>query len=1362
MKLRKRATVKAALLSAAAIATSLLIGMSAACAAPENPEDEDENKVTKQDTQVIKNGNFEFYDDNEGLYPISTPDNWTSGSNGSTSSAMGGIINTSKERWDYFADPSFAETLEANNSLDSDDDNRKDYGGALTDDLPYKNTHAATDTDPSDEDKAFIDNPFTHEYKYNAEGKLTDKDGNLITTYEKDGKTYTDSDCTKELETSILMLHNYRPSYNKGTETYYSSSSTVTLEARTAAKLSVWVKTAELYFDGAKNERTEVKNEHGAYIKVDASVGGNSLDSFCIRNINTEQLNPDENDNGWVQYTVFIQASSFSTTTFTITLGLGQDEVYTVEGYAFFDDIQLEQYDDAAQMIEKAEETLGDGNFAKNTENSTATLLDPEAESEFRVDKMSGMTDGGEGGKSTEWHKDYNFADRYFYIDLAGSENADNKVALSQTSVAAGLTVDDTTNGKYVSSKDTSYKTSCVGTLDNGAGNAYLPSGFDGITTSSDLLATFDIADSESWQFNEIAGYDYNDLLTKALAGAAKLPGAKGSTTDALLIMSANGAAYEAKLSDSSFTLQPDTRVLITFWLKTSEMNGNTAATITVKEVGKEDENTNSFSLDTTTLDGVTIGEKEDYYDGWTECFIRVENTSEEEKSFSVAFNFGNTAISGTAKKDYHFGWMSVANMSILELEENVYNYTSGLSNTASLTLSDEESETTDAFDTEMGDKNVIKTDLAIPSQYSGTNGASANVTAKSTNEDYDATNRNDYAGLLNKEYLDNYRSCDWFSAIKAIQTLTDNESIWSTLAGKYSVQPLIIVNAVRDIADMGAKIYNYGYIKEKATLSADGYDAVSVKVKVSEGAVANIYLVESDSANRDTLSFSLPKFTFWYDDDGNILKGEPAEKASVAQLKENIAYTLRSDGLYDSVEKDGKLYANFYNLKKDFLDLDFEPKAGADSVSYYDSEGNAVNYNDLKEGEIYYANAAKTAYAPHYLVAGGEKVYKYNTGTGDNAIYYYMVDNAADTSKVVYGIDTDKAQLRYDNTSESKYEYKFTIDATTEEGKAKYADKWITVTFYLHAGSEEKSYKLELWSGSRYEQTTEGVEDGSYVLFDYNNESINETSFNDKVNYYTQAIIDKYKAEMSDGSDKLSDNIKDYEKAVTAAKAEEIRKSTFNYAAEYYTYTLYDSDLYVPFNGDTAADDETGYAYNYSDYSESLAYLKIEDSDNGVMSVFADYSLFDKDISLGKQSAVEPDDDDTTTTDSGDSTNFWLLFSSIILLAAILVALLVILGKDLFKKLRRNKNSSGKNTYNFNKNKRYVRKYVKANGEVGNIEEGEVDSELLKDKQPEEEKPENVENAEDAEGAESEAPAENVEEGESSDKNDGGEDENK
>jgi hypothetical protein len=1268
----------------ATVAISCVIGMSA-CTTDDDESSDSDKVSTKQDSQILQNGNFEFFDDNDGLYYISSPDSWTGSSSGTSSDSMSGIIKTDKTSWDAFTDPDLPQTLEDNDDLDDDDDDKVDYNGVLTDDLPYKDTHAATADSPDEDDLLYIDNPYTHLYKWDDDGNLINNAGETVTTYtnssdDTDTTIYLDEACTQALETSVLMIHNYIDDNNNGTEYYYTSSTTLTLEANTAAKISVWVKTSELYFAGSSGDRVQVADSMGAYIKVDQTVGGTSLDSFYIKNINTEGVT---DNNGWVQYNVYIQACDYAETTLTLTLGLGENSKYTVEGYAFFDDVEYTKYNNIDEL---KEDNGGETAFDTLIGDTTCDIMSTADEKKFRTDTVTIKTND-ENGVLTD--KVYNYYsdvfDYYINLSIADSENS-NAFTFNSGNTSMGLTVD---SDKYTSSKNTPAVSGADTT--SGAGNAYIPKELSGgIDTSDDVLATLSI--SANWT-NTVGG-NYKATIENALKNAYNLPGAL-DTTSTFVMLSSEGAAYETKISDSTlFKVAPQSYKVVSFWVKTSDLKGNTAATITVKDVN-DNTNSASFTVDSTTVDETEINGVENVYDGWVQCFVLVSNTLEESdstdntKQFEICVNFGNTTIKDTEATAYYNGWAAVTNMFVIDVDETAFGYISS-DRSASIDFADSTSVTSSYFDTEFGSGKDIEEKIVRPANYNGVNGASASVTKTETLEitSYDDLNENAYAGLINKDYILSYTNL--FSAITALKNLqdqTDKDAAWNAIADTFTVQPLLIVNTIREVAENKSGIYNYGYIaSSSSTVSADSYEVVSVRVKVSDNAVAKVYLVDADT--KDVLSFSLPAYTFWYDDEGNVLKSEPAENATSAEQKANIAYTLRSDGLY---ERDGKLYANIYNLKHQYFD---------EHIQYYDADGNEVSYESLDSSKLYY-DSTGTKYAKHYLITDdSDRVYYYNQGTGADAEYYYVVDGSVDTSLSVKGFDTTLATLRYDNTDEAANSspYVFTID-TTDAGDHSLANKWITVNFYIHTGNQEKSYRLELWSGSRDTEQTDGVEDGSFVMFDYSYTTIDEDGYDELRSYYEQAIIDDYRAKLTDTEFNSNDENISYYEALSNEKS-----SVYNYDARYYKFTLYDTSSYYPFNETTADEDETGYAYSYSEYDEMLTYLYVEDtasSSSASMSMFIDYSTSEKDISVGRASDVEEDEDETET----DTTSVWLLISSICLVVALIVAILAVLIKDLLKNRKRRK-STVKNTYNYNKNKRFVKKMIKANGEAPAVTE--------------------------------------------------------
>jgi hypothetical protein len=1282
----------------ATVAISCLIGMTAACS-DSSDDDDDEKVTTKQDTQILKNGNFEFFDDNDGYYYISSPDNWTGSSNGSSSDSISGVIKTDYDSWKAFTDPDLPTILDDNDDLDDDDDDKIDYNGVLQDDLPYKDTHAATksDAEADNGDLDYIDNPYTHTYSWDSTGKLIDASGNEVTTYkDDDGKYYLDEALTKPVETSVLMIHNYDEDNNYGTEYYFSSSTELTLEANTAAKISVWVKTVELTFAGSTGDRTKVTDSMGAYIKVDQTVGGNSLDSFYIKNINTSGVTE---NNGWVQYNVYVQACDYAETTLTLTLGLGENSRYLVEGYAFFDDATFTKYRDADAMKEA---NGGETAFDELVSETTCGLLSEADDKKYRTDKVTVWTENGK--KEYNYYKDnYDFYINLNLADVAITTPDSGKITFDSSSLAMGLTVDD---DNYTTSKVAANVKGDASTISTNT-SAYIPYNLNsGKKTDGDVLANVTITSAGITNGSSIFG-DYNTRLSESLKNAVNLPGAADSQ-NAFVMLSTEGAAYQANITNSLFTVDANSYKVVSFWIKTSDMKGDTAATITVKDTSDKD-NTSSFTVDTTTISqtDISVGSSsvtnddntyKDIYDGWVQCFVLVSNTLDDDsRTFEITVNFGATTIKDTTDSSYRPGWVAITNMTVIEVDETSFGYISS-DTSATLSFSEEETSTDTAFDTEYGDYEDISNKIVRPSNYNGYNATSAAVTVggqtpstdeagKALQDAINQKNKHELAGLICKDGILNY---NLGSAITALNGITDKDSAWNILTQgtnesvNYTVQPLLIVNTLRTLAETNA-IYSYGYVGESQSLSEDSYTAISVKVKVSAGAIAKVYLIDPDT--KDVLNFNLPTYTFWYDDDGNVLKDEPDEDADTATQKANIAYKLDSTGLY--TDADGKYYANIYNLKREYYN---------EQATYYDADGNDYIYEDLKDGVIYYADAAATKYAPHYLVTDdGDRVYSYIEGLNGNATYYYMVEDVVSTDYVVHGFDTNVAKLRYEGVTDENSKYVFTIDATTEEGKALYADKWVTVNFYVHTGNQEKTYRLELWSGDRNVLKADelGVTENSYVLFDYSLADLDEDTYNDLVSYYTDGIIEDYRANLNGEYASNDKAINYYENLAGTNKS-----TKYNYLAKYYTYTLYDSTNYLPFNEDTAEDTETGYSYTYSDYAESLAYLRVEDSEATTpsMSMFIDYSTCSQEITIGTAEDVTDDDDDDDDTTS--ETNVWLLVSSICLVVALIVAILAILIKDLLKK-RKTRKTAGKNNYNYNKNKRYVKKYTKANGAV-------------------------------------------------------------
>ena len=293
---------------------------------------------SKTDNCAIANGNFEFYTDDDNLKLIVSPSSWTKsngqddlGNSASSSSLTSGIVNTDADKWKDLTESKKAFTIEEGANVNTVMGNAaKQWDEMSTYDRLhfYEDLQAAIDehNDKNDDTLSLSDFAKYEDYTYEI-------DAEDIPDTVNPGTHGDDED-----EKSVLMIHNYH-SEGYGTAQRYTSSTTVTLESNTSAKLSVWVKTQDLKYANGET----VNGGRGANISLTHTVGGKTLEQMQIKNIDTKDVT---DNNGWQQYTIYVKACSYASSTFTIVLGLGQgsskNSMGYVEGYAFFDDVEME------------------------------------------------------------------------------------------------------------------------------------------------------------------------------------------------------------------------------------------------------------------------------------------------------------------------------------------------------------------------------------------------------------------------------------------------------------------------------------------------------------------------------------------------------------------------------------------------------------------------------------------------------------------------------------------------------------------------------------------------------------------------------------------------------------------------------------------------------------------------------------------------------------------------------------------------------------------------------------------------------------------------------------------------------------
>ena len=619
----------------------------------------------------------------------------------------------------------------------------------------------------------------------------------------------------------------------------------------------------------------------------------------------------------------------------------------------------------------------------------------------------------------------------------------------------------------------------------------------------------------------------------------------------------------------------------------TKETSGSKTYNSSNIDAGLSDDRTAGANIATqTTLAGVDIDdERTDINHGWTQCFFFVSNDTDTDKTFHLELTYGPTTIVGTDRYDYGQGYAAFANFDAKKLTKTELSYASTGDRAVSVSLTGRVADTTE-FDT-VSAASDIKSGLALPANFTGIVAGSKNIVSDGV-DNY--VPENVYTGLLNsqyaKDYLENENNAAWIDRLGAPAPATvteDSAKEWwnsvfgdTKVAGAAARQPLVIAN-VGDAAPA------YGYFAKTATVSANSYQKISMRVKLSQNAKAYIYLTDASDVTKGydrTLSADAPKVTYWYDDDGNICSKDPSEKDS------EILYYLADNGLYTNAkENDGKYYANLHN--------------------YTEENGNLVT----KEGT--------TAFYGH-----------------EGKYYAYYDEDKNEHSQVVENLPANIARYNYTNKdfTQGAFTSVIEIDGAGNEGR------WIDVAFYVHTGNEAKTYRLEVFAGSRYNDET-GLPANSYAFFDR----------------YVSESTSNYDAVLSEAVTNLKEKN-------NVAPDENLGEDV----ALYYTFTFYDSASYTRYDA-TLDEDELGNpygSYKQSSHEEQLIALKYSDGGDltgaPVSALFLDYAATE--VTVEQDDLGNNNDDDSDDEDSKEplSTGDILLIVSSSLLGVVLIFAIV------------------------------------------------------------------------------------------------------
>ena len=528
---------------------------------------------------------------------------------------------------------------------------------------------------------------------------------------------------------------------------------------------------------------------------------------------------------------------------------------------------------------------------------------------------------------------------------------------------------------------------------------------------------------------------------------------------EVLMFLSTNGTAYTAEKA-MSFTMEADKNFMaISFFVKTSDLNGGTGAGITLVD----GLNKTAFSaIDTSDLAGVKVGDDEDAYDGWQQVFFFVERGEDTvgDQTFYLTFNYGMTDITSAAgKASFTQGFAAFSKFTaytdMTELE-----YEAAATNTYAKKVTlvgteEDKAEGNNGFDPAVGvPSGALEEGMANPQNYKGVYNDNYRVKLPETAADFEDeaskrayNNYNGEAGLINRDEFANYFDTNtdaWLASLKASSGKTTAADVWAYHFGD-ATQPLVIMNDT-------AATKPYGFIGTSKSTS-DEYTAVSLRVK-TYNATASVYLMDMDDETRQSVLSVSRSLTYWYDDEGNICTSDPSKKTT-------IAFKLQKNGLYkanknwEGYEKLGAVKDEYFANLSAYTESDGILYAAEDSAShdYYDYKWNREVFYKGTDG--YYTEANN----------GGVKVIDLETITKTNG---------------------------HSGVLEARYEAEAAQELKVENINTN--GKWAYVTFYIRKGASAKNYRLEVWSGTRGGDVNTTA--GGYVAFDTNNPGSASTIF--------------------------------------------------------------------------------------------------------------------------------------------------------------------------------------------------------------------------------------------------------------------------
>ena len=274
-------------------------------------------------------------------------------------------------------------------------------------------------------------------------------------------------------------------------------------------------------------------------------------------------------------------------------------------------------------------------------------------------------------------------------------------------------------------------------------------------------------------------------------------------------------------------------------------------------------------------------------------------------------------------------------------------------------------------------------------------------------------------------------------------------------------------------------------------------------------------------------------------------------------------------------------------------------------------------------------------------LVAKDGVSYDYNSNwqnDGNDGIAFYYKDGkyyaySNYTTEVKDLASVTGLTPRYDAVEEQ------TLATTVENTNG----KWVTVTFYIHTGSEAKNYRLEVWSGTRDGSVKNPA--ASYVMFDASGATtLTDETFKSLVEASKENLEDPTLSDVYSGS---------YKEGV---------------------YSFYDSASFLRYDS-SIDENEVGNSYESylsSAYTEGTAYMTYENKIQLLKITFVDFALSEQTVAADVEE--EEKDEEEIVDETPSETNMWLLISSIVIAVVLLLAVVSIVIRKFIEKARKKK----------------------------------------------------------------------------------------